>query len=63
MLGAKAKALLAGRAHVTRQDIRDLVVPAFRHRVLVSYKAEAEGITVDHVIQRILEQVPEDVAT
>jgi MoxR-like ATPase len=58
VLGAKARALLAGRNHVTVDDIRALAAPTLRHRVLVGYRAEAEGISVEHVIQRLLETVP-----
>lgn len=54
VLGGKARALLHGRAHVTVEDIRALSHPALRHRVLVGYKAEADGITVDDVIDRLL---------
>ena len=49
VLGAKARALLAGRTHVTADDIRALVHPTLRHRILVGYRAEAEGVTVEHV--------------
>ncbi|HVJ85693.1 MAG TPA: MoxR family ATPase [Caulifigura sp.] len=58
VLGAKARALLNGRSHVVAEDIQRLVHPALRHRVLVSYRAEAEGVTVDNVISRVLETVP-----
>jgi MoxR-like ATPase len=58
VLGAKARALLAGRNLATVDDIRAVVHPVLRHRVLVSYRAEAEGVTVDHVIHRLLEHVP-----
>jgi len=58
VLGAKARALLQGRTHVVTEDIQRLVHPALRHRVLVSYRAEAEGVTVDNVISRVLETVP-----
>ncbi len=58
VLGAKARALLQGRAHVVAEDIQRLLHPALRHRVLVSYRAEAEGVTVDKVISRVLESVP-----
>ncbi|MCO6456430.1 MAG: MoxR family ATPase [Pirellulaceae bacterium] len=58
VLGSKARALLHGRSHATRDDIRALVAPAFRHRILISYKAEAEGISVDEVIRRLLDTVP-----
>jgi MoxR-like ATPase len=58
VLGAKARALLQGRTHVIDDDIKRLVHAALRHRVLVSYRAEAEGVTVDNVISRLLETVP-----
>jgi len=58
VLGAKARALLSGRSHVIAEDIQRLLHPALRHRVLVSYRAEAEGVTVDNVISRVLETVP-----
>ncbi len=58
ILGAKARALLAGRVHASADDIRQLALPVLRHRVLVNYRAEAEGVTVDNVITRLLEQVP-----
>ena len=57
VLGAKALALWNGRAHVTHRDIRQLAPPVFRHRILLNYRAEAEGATVEHVIQRLLEGI------
>ena len=54
VLGGKARALLHGRAHVTIEDIQALAHATLRHRVLVGYKAEAEGVTVDDVIDRLL---------
>ena len=54
-LGAKARALLNGRSHVTKEDIIALAAPVLRHRVLVNYRAEAEGVSVAKVIERILE--------
>ena len=59
VLGGKARALLAGRAHVNADDIRALAPAVFRHRILVNYRAEAEGVTVERVIQRLLETVKE----
>src|SRR5436190_9585840 len=56
-LGAKARALLQGRAYVTKDDIIALAAPVLRHRVLVNYRAEAEGVTVGKLIERILESV------
>jgi MoxR-like ATPase len=57
VLGAKARALLRGNAHVSLDDIRALAHPALRHRVLLSYKAEAEGVTIEDVIDRLLSSV------
>ncbi|MGE0760318.1 MAG: AAA family ATPase, partial [Pirellulaceae bacterium] len=57
VLGAKARALFYDRVHVTLEDIQTLVPPTFRHRILLSYRAEAEGTTVDQVIARLLETV------
>src|SRR5260221_3237435 len=50
VLGAKVRALLRGRAHVTAEDIQALAHPTLRHRILLNYPAEAEGITVSTVI-------------
>jgi MoxR-like ATPase len=58
VLGAKARALLSGRNHATLDDIRALVHPVLRHRILIGYRAEAEGVTVEQVIDRLLETVP-----
>jgi MoxR-like ATPase len=57
VLGAKARALLAGRAHVSVDDIRALVHATFRHRILLSYRAEAEGVHVEALINRLIETV------
>jgi MoxR-like ATPase len=56
VLGAKARCLLQGRSHATIQDIQALAAPVLRHRILLNYKAEAEGITVDQLVGRLLEQ-------
>ncbi len=58
VLGAKARALLTGQAHVSIDDIRALAHPTLRHRVLLSYKAEAEGVTIENVIDQLLSTVP-----
>jgi MoxR-like ATPase len=57
VLGAKARALLSGRNHAGVEDIRALAAPVLRHRILVGYRAEAEGVTVETVINRLLEAV------
>jgi MoxR-like ATPase len=58
VLGAKARALLQGRAHVRVEDIQALVSPVLRHRVLLNYRAEADGIRVEEVIRRLVAAVP-----
>jgi MoxR-like ATPase len=57
VLGAKARALFKGRAHVTANDIQTLACPALRHRILLNYRAEADGITSDQVVNRLLETI------
>ena len=59
VLGAKARALLRGRAHVSFEDIRALALPVLRHRVLVNYRAEAEGVTIGNLVERLLKSVKE----
>ncbi len=58
VLGAKAHALLSGRHAVAPQDIRRVLLPVLRHRVLVNYAAEAEGITPERIIDALLAHVP-----
>ncbi len=57
ILGSKARALLSGRAHVSLDDVRTLAQPTLRHRILINYRAEADGVTVTDVITRLLETV------
>jgi MoxR-like ATPase len=54
VLGAKARALLQGRAHVTVDDVQALATPVLRHRILLNYRAEAEGVRVEDIIKRLL---------
>lgn len=56
--GAKAHALLAGRHFVTPQDIKDIAHPVLRHRLRLSYEAEAENLSADDLISRILNALP-----
>ncbi len=58
ILGAKANALLDGRFAVSPEDIRRVARPVLRHRVLLSYAGEAEGVTPEHVIAQVLDRVP-----
>jgi MoxR-like ATPase len=57
VLGAKARALISGQSHVSNDDIRALVHPVMRHRIVLSYKAEAEGISMDQCISRLIAEV------
>lgn len=57
-LASKALAFLAGRNFVTPQDIKDLAPDILRHRILLSYEAEAEGVTSEDVIKQLLDKLP-----
>ncbi len=59
VLGAKARALLYGRSHVNFDDIRALALPVLRHRLLINYRAEAEGVSVEALVDRLLKSVKE----
>ncbi|MDP7011405.1 MAG: MoxR family ATPase [Verrucomicrobiota bacterium] len=61
VLGAKARTLIQGRSHVTIEDIQTLAPPVLRHRILVNYRAEAEGMTTSKVVEQLLETVPSEV--
>ena len=58
IIGAKARALLQGRSHVAVEDIQALASPVLRHRIVVGFAAESEGVTPDGIIQRIIETTP-----
>ncbi|EAQ78544.1 AAA family ATPase [Blastopirellula marina] len=58
VLGAKARALLLGRPHVAVEDIKALAHVTLRHRILIGYRAEAEGVTVEKVIDKLLKTIP-----
>jgi len=57
VLAAKARALLQGRAHVTVNDIRHHAASVLRHRVLLNFKAEAEGMSSEAIIQKLVDSV------
>ena len=57
-LAARGNALLHGRAYATPQDVKEVVYDVLRHRILLTYEAEAEGLTSDKIIDRILAEVP-----
>ncbi|MEI6163008.1 MAG: MoxR family ATPase [Planctomycetota bacterium] len=58
IVGAKARALLQGRSHVSVEDIASLAAPVLRHRIVVNFAAESEGITPDRIVSQIIEQTP-----
>ncbi|MGE0451367.1 MAG: AAA family ATPase [Vicinamibacterales bacterium] len=58
VLGAKARALTSGRYHVSFDDIRAMAHPVLRHRVLVNFRAESEGVSTDSIIDELLDRVP-----
>jgi MoxR-like ATPase len=62
MLAGKVRALTHGRFNVSFEDIQAVAAAAFRHRLILNFEAEAEGITTDHIITQILQDVPRDVA-
>ncbi len=57
VLGAKAHAAIAGRNHVSTDDVRAIAHPVLRHRILTNFTAQAEGIDSDIILDRLLEQV------
>ena len=59
ILGAKARSILHGRFAVIADDIRALAFPVLRHRLFTNFNADAEGVDVDQVIEKILETIPE----
>jgi MoxR-like ATPase len=58
ILGGKARALLYGRSHVSTDDVAALAKPVLRHRLVVNFAAESEGITADSMIERLLAATP-----
>jgi MoxR-like ATPase len=58
ILGAKARALLQGRTHVACEDVQALAKPVLRHRLVLSFTAESEGVTPDDLIERIVAITP-----
>jgi len=57
VLGAKARALLHGRSRPAREDVEALVAPVFRHRLVPNYQAEADDITADALVEKLLDKV------
>jgi MoxR-like ATPase len=58
ILGGKARAILNGRVHVTSEDIKAMALPVLRHRLMTTFHADADGITSDDVVKRLLDTIP-----
>jgi MoxR-like ATPase len=59
ILAAKARALFAGRPNVSFEDIRLMLPPSLRHRLILNLEADAEGISAEKVLSEVVERVPE----
>ena len=59
LLAAKVCALMEGRAHVSFADLQRIAAPSLRHRLITNFEAEADGVTTDQILARLLEEVPE----
>lgn len=59
VLGAKAKAILQGRPTPSIEDIQSLTKPVLRHRIITNFTAEADGITPDHIVEKLVRELPE----
>ena len=57
LLAARARAFLKGRAYVTPEDVKQLAPDVLRHRIIITYEAEAEEVTSSDIVQRILDHV------
>jgi MoxR-like ATPase len=59
LLGGKANALLDGRVHVSTEDVRYVAAPVLRHRLATSFRAKSDGVTPDHIVEKLFQQVRE----
>jgi MoxR-like ATPase len=58
LVGAKAEALLDGRTVPAPEDVRKVALPVLRHRILLNFQAEADGLDADQIVGRVLEAIP-----
>lgn len=58
ILGAKARAVLHGQTHATIEDVQAIAAPVLRHRLVLNFHAESEGLTTDMLVRRLIEHVP-----
>ena len=59
VLGAKARAVMSGRKYVSKEDIRAVALPVLRHRIRTNFNADAEGITADDLVLRLIDSIPD----
>ncbi|MHC4972685.1 MAG: AAA family ATPase [Planctomycetota bacterium] len=59
VLAAKVTALMAGRAHVAFEDLRAVAKPALRHRIVLNFEGEAEGVATDRIVDQVLAELPD----
>ena len=59
VLGAKARAIMSGRYNVSCKDVRAMALPVLRHRIFTNFNADAEGVTPDAIVEKLLEAIPE----
>jgi MoxR-like ATPase len=62
LLAGKVRALMQGRYNVSFEDVQSVAHAALRHRLILNFEGEAEGITTDHIIDQVLKEVPRDAA-
>lgn len=60
LVGGKTRALLNGRTNVSLEDIQKLAAPVLRHRIVPNFTAESEGVTSDHLIERLIRETTTD---
>ena len=59
VLGAKVHALLSGRHHAARSDVRAVAMPALRHRIILNFAAQAEDVAADEILGGVIREVAE----
>lgn len=60
ILGAKIRAILDSRFHVAREDLREMALPVLRHRIILNFEGQAEGVSADDVLDKIIHKLPDD---
>ena len=58
VLGAKARAVLSGRPHVSVKDVQSVAAAVLRHRIITNFRAESQGIDSEEIVRRLLDKVP-----